>query len=116
MVDFNDKSVQLNPRNILKVKKWDGNDDDRSLIDLALLLKGQWMSATGVILGSLRSLWLLSEFSLTFGEVICIDQDHIGYKVNFLENEWNHASPPRPPPPTHTQTYTRVYCKFIVTV
>ena len=41
MVDFNDKSVQLNPRNILKVKKWMGNDDDRSLVDLAMLLKGQ---------------------------------------------------------------------------
>ena len=41
MVDFNEKSVQLNPRNILKVKKWTGSDDDRSLLDLALLLKGQ---------------------------------------------------------------------------
>ena len=41
MVDFNEKSVQLNPRNILKVKKWTGGDDDRSLLDLALLLKGQ---------------------------------------------------------------------------
>ncbi|XP_037072373.1 mitochondrial import inner membrane translocase subunit TIM50-C-like [Pollicipes pollicipes] len=47
MVDWNDKSVQLNPRNHLRVKKWAGNDDDRSLVDLAMLLKAVATSGVG---------------------------------------------------------------------
>jgi len=49
MVDWSDKSVQLNPRNQLKIKKWDGNDDDRSLVDLAMLLRAVATSGVGDI-------------------------------------------------------------------
>jgi import inner membrane translocase subunit TIM50 len=38
-VDFDPKSFQLNPENVLRVPKWDGNMDDTSLVDLAELLK-----------------------------------------------------------------------------
>ncbi|CAG9816825.1 unnamed protein product [Phaedon cochleariae] len=38
-VDWNAKSVKFNKENLLNVKKWTGNDNDTSLIDLAALLK-----------------------------------------------------------------------------
>ena len=38
-IDFDPKSFQLNPENALLVNKWEGNMDDRGLIDLAELLK-----------------------------------------------------------------------------
>ncbi|XP_023013344.1 mitochondrial import inner membrane translocase subunit TIM50-C [Leptinotarsa decemlineata] len=38
-VDWNAKNVKFNPENLLHVKKWDGNDNDTALIDLAALLK-----------------------------------------------------------------------------
>ncbi|CAG0882049.1 unnamed protein product [Darwinula stevensoni] len=39
LVDWNENSFSLNPRNALHVRKWTGNDDDRTLIDLAIMLK-----------------------------------------------------------------------------
>lgn len=39
VLDWNSQSVKSHPRNALKIKEWKGNDDDRTLIDLALLLK-----------------------------------------------------------------------------
>ncbi len=39
VLDWNTQSVKSHPRNALKIKEWKGNDDDRTLIDLALLLK-----------------------------------------------------------------------------
>ena len=39
VIDWNEKSVKSHQRNALKLKQWKGNDDDRYLIDLALLLK-----------------------------------------------------------------------------
>lgn len=38
-IDFDPKSFQLNPENVLRVKKWEGDMSDTSLIDLAELLK-----------------------------------------------------------------------------
>ena len=39
MVDCVPETVQLNPRNALIIPKWEGNDDDRTLIDLAIMLR-----------------------------------------------------------------------------
>jgi len=39
VIDWNEKSVKSHQRNALKLKEWKGNDDDRFLVDLALLLK-----------------------------------------------------------------------------
>ncbi|NP_001360575.1 Mitochondrial import inner membrane translocase subunit TIM50 [Caenorhabditis elegans] len=38
-IDFDAKSGQLNPENMLRVPEWKGNMDDTSLVDLAELLK-----------------------------------------------------------------------------
>jgi len=38
-IDFDPKSFQLNPDNVLRVPKWEGNMDDTALVDLAELLK-----------------------------------------------------------------------------
>ncbi|XP_013788635.1 mitochondrial import inner membrane translocase subunit TIM50-like [Limulus polyphemus] len=38
-IDCNEKSFQLQPKNALKLKKWDGRDDDRVLVDLAVFLR-----------------------------------------------------------------------------
>ncbi|CAG9838383.1 unnamed protein product [Diabrotica balteata] len=38
-VDWNAKNVKFNPENLLNVKRWSGNDDDSSLVDLASFLK-----------------------------------------------------------------------------
>uniref|UniRef100_A0AC34GTN9 Mitochondrial import inner membrane translocase subunit TIM50 n=1 Tax=Panagrolaimus sp. ES5 TaxID=591445 RepID=A0AC34GTN9_9BILA len=38
-IDFDPKSFQLNPENVLRVPKWEGNMDDTALVDLAELLK-----------------------------------------------------------------------------
>ncbi|XP_055948967.1 mitochondrial import inner membrane translocase subunit TIM50-like [Argiope bruennichi] len=38
-VDWNEKSFKLQPRNALKLKRWSGNDDDKTLYDLANLLR-----------------------------------------------------------------------------
>jgi len=38
MVDWDSQAFQLNPENALRVPKWQGDDEDRALIDLASLL------------------------------------------------------------------------------
>lgn len=38
-IDFDPKSFQLNPENVLRVPKWEGDMNDTSLVDLAELLK-----------------------------------------------------------------------------
>lgn len=38
-IDWNAKRLKRNPDNLLKVKRWTGNDDDTSLLDLAAFLK-----------------------------------------------------------------------------
>ncbi|VDN54551.1 unnamed protein product [Dracunculus medinensis] len=38
-IDHDPKSFQLNPENVLRIPKWEGNMDDTSLVDLAELLK-----------------------------------------------------------------------------
>ncbi|KAJ8929625.1 hypothetical protein NQ314_017667 [Rhamnusium bicolor] len=38
-IDWNPKNVKFNPENLLNVKRWTGNDEDTSLLDLATLLK-----------------------------------------------------------------------------
>lgn len=39
MVDWNPDSFRLQPSNALRLKKWEGNDDDRTLVDLAVFLR-----------------------------------------------------------------------------
>lgn len=41
-VDWNPKNVKFNPENLLNVKRWPGNDDDTTLLDLASLLKSKY--------------------------------------------------------------------------
>jgi import inner membrane translocase subunit TIM50 len=41
VVDCNDKVVQQHRNNAIILPKWKGNDDDRSLIDLAALLQSK---------------------------------------------------------------------------
>ena len=43
VIDWNEKSVKSHPRNALHIKQWKGNDDDRTLVDLALLLKSKYL-------------------------------------------------------------------------
>lgn len=38
-IDFDPQSFQLNPDNVLRINKWEGDMNDRALIDLAELLK-----------------------------------------------------------------------------
>lgn len=38
-IDWDDKACQLNPRNCLTLKKWEGKDGDKSLFDLAQFLR-----------------------------------------------------------------------------
>lgn len=38
-VDWNQKNVKFNPENLFRIKRWSGNDNDTSLIDLASFLK-----------------------------------------------------------------------------
>lgn len=40
-IDWNAKNVKFNPENLLNVRRWSGNDDDSSLVDLAALLKSK---------------------------------------------------------------------------
>lgn len=39
-IDWDPNSFQLQPENALRLTKWDGSNDDTSLIDLAALLRG----------------------------------------------------------------------------
>lgn len=41
IIDWNDKSVKLNPENAFKLPRWTGNDDDTTLYDLAAFLKSK---------------------------------------------------------------------------
>lgn len=45
-IDFDPKSGQLNPENLLRIPEWKGNMDDTSLVDLAELLKTIHLSDT----------------------------------------------------------------------
>ena len=40
MVDWNADGIQLQPENAIKVKKWEGDQSDTDLIDLANFLNG----------------------------------------------------------------------------
>ncbi|KAK2708019.1 mitochondrial import inner membrane translocase subunit TIM50-A-like [Artemia franciscana] len=46
VIDWNDKALATHPRNLLRLKKWNGEDTDKSLFDLALLLKA--IASSGV--------------------------------------------------------------------
>ncbi|EFA08496.1 mitochondrial import inner membrane translocase subunit TIM50-C [Tribolium castaneum] len=39
VVDWNPNSVQFHPENLLKVRRWEGADEDLSLVDLSIFLK-----------------------------------------------------------------------------
>lgn len=40
-MDWNSTSVKMHPRNTLLIPRWNGNDSDRTLIDLAAFLKSK---------------------------------------------------------------------------
>lgn len=42
VVDWNPESVKLHPSNAFIIKRWDGSDDDQTLIDLASFLRGKY--------------------------------------------------------------------------
>ncbi|XP_067682549.1 mitochondrial import inner membrane translocase subunit TIM50-like [Haliotis asinina] len=46
MIDWNNRSYQLNPSNAFPIKKWTGSDEDRDLIDLAHFLRA--LASSGV--------------------------------------------------------------------
>ncbi|XP_032690129.1 mitochondrial import inner membrane translocase subunit TIM50-C-like isoform X2 [Odontomachus brunneus] len=39
VIDWNEKSVKMNPENAFRIPRWSGNDDDTTLYDLAAFLK-----------------------------------------------------------------------------
>ncbi|RZC32459.1 NIF domain containing protein [Asbolus verrucosus] len=39
VIDWNANNVQFHPENLLRVKRWEGTDDDLSLVDLSIFLK-----------------------------------------------------------------------------
>ncbi len=39
-IDWDPKAFQLQPENALRLPKWEGNNEDTSLVDLAGLLRG----------------------------------------------------------------------------
>ncbi|XP_011152876.1 mitochondrial import inner membrane translocase subunit TIM50-C [Harpegnathos saltator] len=39
VIDWNEKSVKMNPENAFRIPRWTGNDDDTTLYDLAAFLK-----------------------------------------------------------------------------
>ncbi|XP_068915919.1 mitochondrial import inner membrane translocase subunit TIM50-C-like [Tenebrio molitor] len=39
VVDWNASNVQFHPENLLKIKRWEGTDEDLSLVDLSIFLK-----------------------------------------------------------------------------
>ncbi|KAJ9576164.1 hypothetical protein L9F63_006986 [Diploptera punctata] len=41
VVDWNSESVKFHSRNMLQLPRWRGNDDDRTLVDLAAFLRNQ---------------------------------------------------------------------------
>ena len=41
VVDWNAESVKMQPRNALLIPRWNGNDNDTTLIDLAAFLKSK---------------------------------------------------------------------------
>ncbi|XP_071081239.1 mitochondrial import inner membrane translocase subunit TIM50-like [Haliotis cracherodii] len=46
VIDWNNRSYQLNPANAFPIKKWSGSDEDRDLIDLAHFLRA--LASSGV--------------------------------------------------------------------
>lgn len=40
VVDWNAESVKLHPNNAFIISRWNGDDDDKTLIDLASFLRG----------------------------------------------------------------------------
>ncbi len=41
VIDWNPKSVQLHPENGFIIPRWDGNDDDHALLDVAAFLRSK---------------------------------------------------------------------------
>lgn len=42
-IDYDPHSFQLNPENVLRLPKWEGDMDDTALVDLAELLKSMFV-------------------------------------------------------------------------
>ena len=64
VVDWNSKSVESHPRNALRLKEWKGNDDDRSLVDLALLLRSNFSIYYLFLLSLITALFRLKQLLL----------------------------------------------------
>jgi hypothetical protein len=44
VVDWNGESLKLHPRNMLRLPRWKGNDDDQTLVDLGTFLRSKYTS------------------------------------------------------------------------
>lgn len=44
VVDWNSESLKLHPRNMLRLPRWKGNDDDQTLVDLGTFLRSKYTS------------------------------------------------------------------------
>jgi len=42
VVDWNNESLKLHPRNMLRLPRWKGNDDDQTLVDLGTFLRSKY--------------------------------------------------------------------------
>lgn len=42
VIDWNGENVKYHPENVLRIPRWNGNDDDTTLYDLAAFLKSEF--------------------------------------------------------------------------
>jgi hypothetical protein len=41
VIDWNGESLRFHPRNMLRLPRWKGNDDDQTLVDLGTFLRSR---------------------------------------------------------------------------
>jgi hypothetical protein len=42
VIDWNSDSLKFHPRNMLRLPRWKGNDDDQTLVDLGTFLRSRY--------------------------------------------------------------------------
>lgn len=46
VIDWNSESLKFHPRNMLRLPRWKGNDDDQTLVDLGTFLRSRYTCHT----------------------------------------------------------------------
>lgn len=46
VIDWNSESLKFHPRNMLRLPRWKGNDDDQTLVDLGTFLRSRYTCPT----------------------------------------------------------------------